>query len=68
VVHQTKIETSSHLRGSLTRLQQRMRLDVNLEKCVCLMSQDLFDMDDFPWVKGLREWHAQTIVPGRTCT
>jgi hypothetical protein len=53
---------SSHLRGSLKNL------DENLEKCVCLMSQDLFDMDTFPWAKGLRKWHAQKVVRGRYCT
>jgi hypothetical protein len=32
------------------------------------MSQDLFDMDSFPWLKGLRKWRAQMIVGGRYCT
>jgi hypothetical protein len=53
------------LRGILASLEQRMSMNANLEKYVCLMSQDVFDMDTFPWVKGLRKRHAQKIVRGR---
>lgn len=43
----------------------RQSLNESMEKCVVLMAQDLFDMDNFPWAKGLRLWYEAKSVRGR---
>jgi hypothetical protein len=45
--------------------KHRCSLRESLEKCVRLMTQDMFSMDTFPWDKAIQQWHDGACKRGR---
>ena len=45
--------------------KHRCSLQQSLEKCVRLMTQDLYDIDAFPWRRAMSVWHAGASARGR---
>jgi oligoribonuclease NrnB/cAMP/cGMP phosphodiesterase (DHH superfamily) len=50
---------------SFVLTKHRCSLRESLEKCVLLMTQELFSIDTFPWGAAMEEWHAGASKRGR---